>query len=364
MIDSHHYVPVLRWKRAERAALASLRYQDRAGMTPLIEIPPWGFEADNPEAGSNLQVQLPKIAEGLLKHWGHGLILVDLCHLSPHVRTTLGHHPIDVLFEAGRLNKVALVPVTGLDRVQTYQQAVRQALAVDTFGVCLRIGRKDMERMSLASDLENLLDVLNIVPGQADLVVDLGLATVGGPSIAYAAGRMPHLHEWRSFTVVAGAFPKDLTGMSVGQHLINRTEWANWTSTLKSTDKTQFRMPTFGDYGTQHHIFSEPIPGMNVSASIRYTTTDHWLVMRGEGLKNKNGPQYAQYAANAQLLIERKEFCSPDFSEGDAYIWRAASGANGGPGNPETWLRAGLTHHLTFAVRQIGQAVDLAPMGR
>ena len=81
MIDSHHYVPVLRWKRAERAALASLRYQDRAGMTPLIEIPPWGFEADNPEAGSNLQVQLPKIAEGLLKHWGHGLILVDLCHL-------------------------------------------------------------------------------------------------------------------------------------------------------------------------------------------------------------------------------------------------------------------------------------------
>jgi hypothetical protein len=37
-------------------------------MTPLVEITPWGFEADNPEAGSNLQAKLPKIADGLLKH--------------------------------------------------------------------------------------------------------------------------------------------------------------------------------------------------------------------------------------------------------------------------------------------------------
>ncbi len=102
---------------------------------------------------------------------------------------------------------------------------------------------------------------------------------------------------------------------------------------------------------------------MNVSASIRYTTTDDWLVMRGEGLKNKNGPRHAQYAANAQLLVERKEFCGSDFSEGDAYIWRAAHGENAGPGNPEAWLRAGLNHHLTFVVRQIRQVIDMAGGG-
>ena len=37
-----------------------------------------------------------------------------------------------------------------------------------------------------------------------------------------------------------------------------------------------------------------------------------------------------------------------------------AHGENAGPGNPEAWLRAGLNHHLTFAVRQVGQAVDVA----
>jgi hypothetical protein len=47
MFDVGHYVPVLRWKRAERAALRDLGYEERVEMTPLVEIAPWGFEPDN-----------------------------------------------------------------------------------------------------------------------------------------------------------------------------------------------------------------------------------------------------------------------------------------------------------------------------
>lgn len=107
MFDVEHYMPVLRGKRAERAALKDLGYVERVEMTPLVEITPWGFEPDNARAGINLQTKLPRIAEEMLEGWGHGRIFLDFCLLSPTVCTVSGQHPIDVLFEAGRSNKVA-----------------------------------------------------------------------------------------------------------------------------------------------------------------------------------------------------------------------------------------------------------------
>jgi hypothetical protein len=39
--------------------------------------------------------------------------------------------------------------------------------------------------------------------------------------------------------------------------------------------------------------------------------------------------------------------------KGDDYIWRIGSRQDMRTGNPSTWLRAGINHHLTFAARQI-----------
>jgi hypothetical protein len=112
-------------------------------------------------------------------------------------------------------------------------------------------------------------------------------------------------------------------------------------------------LPSFGDYTIQHPIFYEPVEGANVSASIRYTSEAYWVVMRGEGLRNRDGAGFAQYPANAELLLSRKEFCGSHFSYGDAYIWQMGSHQSPTNGNPETWLRAGINHHLVFQARQI-----------
>lgn len=98
---------------------------------------------------------------------------------------------------------------------------------------------------------------------------------------------------------------------------------------------------------------------MNVSASIRYTTDDHWLVMRGEGLLNKDGAGHAQYPANAQMLMERPEFCGRDFSFGDNYIYERPVKIDQ-PGIPRNWVTVGVNHHLTFVVRQIERLFELS----
>ena len=48
MFDYKHYVPIVRWKAGERIALRELFDDDKADLTPLIEIP-----ADNIEKALN-----------------------------------------------------------------------------------------------------------------------------------------------------------------------------------------------------------------------------------------------------------------------------------------------------------------------
>lgn len=359
MFDYRHYVPVLRWKRAEWVALRNLSPQTRAGMTPLIEITPRGFEPADPDCGVNLDQKLPRHAERIAENWGNGRLFLDLSLLDPRVRTTSGEHPLVVLFNAGRLNGLSMVPVTRFSQGWEYQEAVRDVAAADGQGVCVRIRKDDLTRAGVARELNDLLEGLRVSRNEVDLVVDLGFASDSGPGAESIARRLQSIDEWRSFTVIAGALPKDLTGFSVGQHFVTRTEWKWWMAELAAQAGRRTRMPTFGDYTIQHHIFSEPQAGMNVSASIRYTTPDHWLVLRGEGLRNKNTSGYAQYPASAQLLSGQKEFCGPDYSYGDNYIYKMGSQQTSTTGSPETWLRAGINHHLTFVVRQIGQTLDL-----
>jgi hypothetical protein len=110
-------------------------------------------------------------------------------------------------------------------------------------------------------------------------------------------------------------------------------------------------------------LASHDITYEDVHLIVDVGTDDAWLVMRGEALRSKTGPKYAQYPATAELLCEQKEYRGPAFSSGDHYIWQIASREIEVTGSPETWLRAGINHHLAFVVRQVAAAMPspLAP---
>jgi hypothetical protein len=181
------------------------------------------------------------------------------------------------------------------------------------------------------------------------------------PPIEGICRQVPELSEWRTFTIAIGHFPKDLTGFPVGEHLLPRLDWRYWRDQVTSSQGLP-RIPSYGDYTIQHPVFGEPPAFPNFSASIRYTTTEDWVIMRGEGVRNVGGPGYAQWPANAVMLCKRAEYCGADFSDGDRYI-RERSVLSSKPGTAETWLRAGINHHLTFVVRQIATVIDSAHRG-
>jgi len=214
-------------------------------------------------------------------------------------------------------------------------------------GAAIRVSRADYVNAQLAS-VRSFLQGLSLTPHAIDLIVDCKVVEDGQTMVGTATlleSRIP----WQSVAYVGGSFPQNLADLAKNdQHELPRREWQRFTE----ESLQQGRPVRFGDYTVQHPFQQDPPPKVLPSGSIRYTSDQHWVVMRGEKLDAPDSPGHEQYIALAQLLCERPEFRGSEFSAGDRYIALMA-GQTQNTGSPMTWLQAGINHHLTFAARQL-----------
>lgn len=331
-------------------------------MTPLIEVTPRALAAEAMPRPVDVDRGLAKVIMKIIENWGDDPLFIDLGLIDPRARASSGAHPVSVLFEDGNRRFLpSFIPVTALDRDAAYQDAVKSVVAKDRLGLCLRIRGSELLRSELPGEIDRLLMVLGLEHEDIDILVDYGIIDAALPNFAEACQRLPSLSRWRTFTIVSGAFPEDLRGMTPGEHELPRRDWQAWRDQVTAHPPLP-RLPSYGDYVIAHPVFKEPSPGLNPSASIRYAAEDYWVIMRGEAIRNDDGPGLLQYPANASLLCDRPEFRGEAFSSGDQYIKKMAQelGKNGtgSTGDLKTWLRAGVNHHLTLAVRQVSSLFD------
>ncbi|HEX8682142.1 MAG TPA: beta family protein [Ardenticatenaceae bacterium] len=354
MFDHAHYVPILRWKRGERLALCYLTPEISELITPLIEIVPKAVVRENSlgklAIGDKL---LEATAKDIFEHWGQRPFFLDLILLDPILRSFSKLHPLEVLGREGRRNGLWMVPVTGLWRDDAYQSAAKALVRQDQRGLCIRIHRKDIEQQDFKHHLTRLCSNFSLRYSQIDLVIDYQLIDKEVPNIAKIMKRIPQLQQWRTVTFICGTFLKYVSALEKNeQHTLPRTEWLAWREQIVAMPQG-LRKPSYGDYTVQYPLY-EPVRSgpPHISASIRYASTDYWVIMRGEDIFNPDGPGHQGYIGNAMLLIEREEFCGEDCCYGCAYIQRMAAQAEE-TGNPGTWILAGISHHLTTTARQI-----------
>lgn len=82
MFDYRHYVPVLRWKRAEWIALRELRHEHRKHITPLVELTPKKFTSQNQQSVNHLILET---AINIGRNWGKAPIFLDLGLFTPQI---------------------------------------------------------------------------------------------------------------------------------------------------------------------------------------------------------------------------------------------------------------------------------------
>lgn len=354
-MTSKLYVPVLRWKDAEMGAISGLNDEDRQHIMPLIEITPKGFQAPKsgprkgltPNAGEVLVVH----AKELLQNWGNLPFFLDLQHIESKVDLPNGRHPLAFIASYARSYRLKVIPTTGMNRRVEHQTAVAEMCSLDGRGACIRLRTGEITSRGFKGRLTGLIKMLKLQRKDVDLFIDYGVFEDQSLPFRDVLLRVPEIADWRSLIVSSGAFPPDLMNYEPGIREISRDDWMNYRH--QAREQTVARMPLFSDYTIQHGLYREPPDFCNPSASIRYALEDKWLIMRGEGLLNQDGPGSEQWNANAQLLCEREEFkrFGPAFSQGDQYIFQMSLGREK-HGTPMTWLRAGINHHMTLALRQ------------
>ncbi|MFA7400337.1 MAG: beta family protein [Sideroxydans sp.] len=358
------YIPILRWRPAEMAALERLFPNDRSKVTPLIEfiMPAPSIDKKNRKVIKTPKEKfletLPDVAKGLLKSCGQSPTFIDVHLLDADIRASSFNQ---ILSSSSELDLFS-IPVTYVIPVtSTTADTETRLIAIDyakssKHGLCIRIDKSHLLEENLSLHITNFVETNKLNIEDTDLLVDLRVIdqNTNVQEILKKLEHLPDLRKWRSFTISGGIFPKDLTNFAAGEvHPLDRLDWKLWNAIRE----TKFaRIPFFSDYTIQHPFY-EYVAAIG-SASIRYTADDKCWIFRGKipGLINRKtkekGPGREQYIGHAQTLIKRDFYKNKDYSFGDAEITRIADPINIKPGSPTTWLTIGINHHITLAARQ------------
>ncbi len=359
MFDHKHYVPILKGRDGEYGALACIAPTLKERITPLIELPPipWDFAEETP--ARSIDAHLKKVSQKIERAWGRDRpFFLDFLWIAESERMVDGAHPVDFVFNSADAHGLLPIPVVSLIKGEEYLAACANSIARNKRGICIRIQREDFADFpELNGELARILDRVGAQPETADLLIDFRALTpermrLNATDALAMISRVPDLSQWRTFTVAATSFPENLIGLPPSDSsFIPREEWNLWRTILSRRPN---RLPSFADYTISHPEPAEVDPRvMRPSASVRYTTDDYWLVLKGRNLRDHG---YEQFHEVCRELIERPEYSGRPFSWGDGYIDDCANEAVG-TGNLTTWRKVGTSHHLAFALRQLSIAV-------
>lgn len=109
MFNSNHYVPVLRWKGAERLALKNLKQEDKQSVTPLLEIlpPPPVLKGER----KTLDDVIPKVSTDIFNFWGQDPIFLDIWLIEEAQQSAC----INKILSSSKNHDLQIIPVMHLD---------------------------------------------------------------------------------------------------------------------------------------------------------------------------------------------------------------------------------------------------------
>lgn len=359
--DYTHYVPFLKGKAGEFAALAQLSVEQRQLLTPLIDVPP---ERVKFFKGGQFQIEtvekaLAGYAAQIADAWGSlDHCFVDFGGFDPEHRMDNGRHPVTAFFDDARVATIAPIPVTGIDRDRPQLDAVKEVCMTWRLGAAIRLRRPELRRNSerLREVLPKFLALIDQRPHQIDLLLDFGellksqMAEIEQEARS-AIASLPFLDEWRSLTFCSGAFPAQISDFigtqSSGER--PRRDFSVWQSLLSSEPVS--RLPAFGDYGVAAADWPSAFNPMemNPSCKIIYATDEEWLIEKGRSFRDYGGGQYRTLAAQVKA---RPGFLTASHCQTEQKVIDCAAN-RGGTGGLKEWVTAATRHHIEVVSRQL-----------
>jgi hypothetical protein len=344
-----HYVPVLKCKRGEKKALELLPPKVKDKLTPVLEVVE---NKDKNPLDAHLDTAFRKLPVAV----GSRPFFLDARELEP-----MGSRAAVAVFERATTLSLNFVPVTGISRGFDVSAAISNAHR----GICIRVTKDEYENGTLRSGLQAFIRRYRLPENVVDIVLDMGpledMVVSGAARLAQGMIRsLPTPQAWRTVTIVGTSFPKSMQIVDRNSSkLVDRVEWLCWRDKIYAGRKGLTRLPSFGDCVIQHPLGVEGFNPrfMQVSAAIRYTVGDQWLLIKGESTEKV--PAKVQFPRLAWELVQGTYsgyFYGRHHCEGCEGAWSASQGL-GSYGSAEVWRRLGTIHHLLTTATQISSLI-------
>lgn len=358
MPDQPVYVPILKGKEGEYAALEELSSDVKSTIMPLIEVPaiPYDYASERP--AKTLDEHVEGIPARLKKSCSNTPLYLDLPWFGENETLQDGRSAFEGILSGCTQLGLSVVPVVSRESSLTSLAAAKAHVpAAEVGSKCIRLLVADFEE---DVNLDNEVDRILLALGQnsatsTDLIIDLeDLGTDVGRAVLIARSilsMIPRKEEWHRVILAAASFPEDLSDVSAASiQKLPRHEWHLWKTLQRRPGLLPRTDLIFGDYAMSHPIAKVLDPRtMRMSANIRYTIADEWLVIKGRNVRQYG---FNQYFDLCSALVDTPEYSGSNFSWGDWYISECANRQQG-PGNATTWRKVGVNHHLTLVNRAL-----------
>lgn len=356
MFNERHYVPILYGKRGEFSALRELGDVTRASITPMMIVPqvPWDYINDVP--AKTLDLHLEGFIDGLSKAWGRDSpFFIDMRQFSQLDVFSDGQQAVARSLELVWAQFPQCIPVLSYPDWSDSEASIASSAAAASNGLCVRlcISRLD-EDDDLGALLLNISERYNIMLERIDVVLDMEdiLEQNAGLYRRLASSMIngiPELATSRTLTLAGTSFPQTLSGVEGGTiEVIARNEWNIWSGLLRS--QRLGRLPAFGDYAISATEVNDIDPRqMTMTASIRYTHEDSFIVVKGRSVKRHS---FDQFHERSEALVGSAFFYGVDHCGADRQIAACAQRATS-TGNASTWRKLGTLHHLTLVSEMV-----------
>lgn len=349
------YLPQLKWKAGERMALATARSARPGRMIPALKIPPaGGFDPDQQKILTTTEY-LHSFGRQLADCWDRRIAFIDaeLVDDEQH-RDAVGDHPLTELLERARLAGGNAAPLFSSGNSDGYKAAVRRFLKRnDSPPSCLRLKIDEMENLNGPEALLAIAADCGANPASTVILLD------GGPLAIHdvdefaelLAGQIARLiapNTWMRVFWSATSFPEQPKLKAGMDGSFPRLDWLLYCALMGHVGELPVA-PMFSDYALEYPSAYAPFNGAP-SAHLRYSSVDEYLIFKGPSVRREQG--YKAIFEVAERLVSSPAFAGTDYSLGDSFIRRLATGA-GKTGHASMWRWSATDHHFRLVIEQL-----------
>jgi len=355
------YRPMLLARAGEMTALKETSASTWIGLTPVLIVPPreWNYESE--DYGKTLEEHYSGLPSRFTSALGANEAFVDLSLLDSDAPIFGGIHPLVWLVEACAADGTFLTPLVTAASTPAFVAATKYLH--DTYDIGTGIKLTPAEWLTVdPAPMATLVTALGIGDSRIDLFVDC--ASTFGPLVHRSLmAELEHQERGRSFrstTVGAAGFP-DTAGLAKGVSEFDRDDWMLYLQVAAARNPLQFELPGFFDNVVQNPDSVEVGVNprfMSISAMLRYTTDDQWLIAKGDLFKGPAGRSKggAALIPALKVLVAHPKYGTPISSKLDTWVAEVLA-TTSAPGGPQQWRMWATIRHLDVVVTQLSSVV-------